>query len=131
MTMVTDNSVIERYPEEMKTKGIIRQSVQNATNLLRIEILRCGGIAPPIIVEWSIVKKDKANPLYALKLLDYADELNPVERSFANDYLANKQEQVGVDLSRMLRELLSRRACRQAGVINDAISGGIRAESRG
>ncbi len=131
MTMVTDNSVIERYSEEMKTKGIIRQSVQNATNLLRIEILQCGGIVPPIFVEWSIVKKDKANPLYALKLLDYADEPNPVERSFVNDYLANNREQLGVDLSRMLRELLSRRARRQAGAINTAISGGIRVDFRG
>jgi hypothetical protein len=131
MTMVTDSSVIERYPEEMKTKGIIRQSVQNATNLLRLEILRCGGIVPPIIVEWSIAKKDKSNPLYSLNLLDYADEPNPVERSFGNDYLASKQEQLGVDLSRMLRELLSRRACRQAGAINDAIRGGIRADTRG
>jgi hypothetical protein len=131
MTMVTDNSVIEKYPEDMKTKGIIRQSVQNATNLLRIEILQCGGIVPSIIAEWSIAKKDKTNALYSLKLLDYADEPNPVERTFYQDFLANKNDQLSVDLSRMLRELLGRRARRQAGAINDAISGGLRVDIRG
>ena len=130
MTLITDNTVIERYSEEMKTKGVIRQSVQSATNLLRVEILRCGGIAPPIIVEWSIDKKDKSKQLYKLKLLDYADEPDPVERSFANDYLANKQEQFSVDLTRMLREFLGRRASRQAGAVNDALSGVIRTDFR-
>ena len=131
MTLVTDSSVIERYSEDLKTKGLIRQSVQEATNLLRIEILRCGGIVPPIIMEWSVAKKDKTNPLYSLKLLDYADEPDPVQRSFGQDYLANKHGQLGVDLIRMLRELLGRRASRQAGIINDAIGKGVRAEVRG
>lgn len=118
------------FSNEMKEKPIIRQSVQyatnvlrNATNVLRTEILRYGGIVPPITAEWSIVKDDLSNPVYSLKLLDYPSEANPVQRSFEHNFLVKQHEQLGEIMNRMLVDLLSRRARRQAGALNTVISG--------
>ncbi|MFL5242904.1 MAG: hypothetical protein ACJ8FY_12415 [Gemmataceae bacterium] len=117
----TNDPVIIDFSDEMKAKPIIRQSVQNAINKLGSEILRLGGIVPSITAQLSIVKDDASNPLYSLKLLDYPDEPNPVERKFYHNDLVGHQDRLGVDLNRMLRELLSRRARRQAGVVNTTI----------
>jgi len=127
----TDEPVIMNltFSDEIKLKPIIRQSVQNAINELRKEILKLGGIAPPITAEWSIVVDDVSNPLYSLKLFDYPGEPNPVERRFYHNDLVRHHASLGFELNRALTELLSRRARRQAVAVTSAISGSVRVDS--
>jgi hypothetical protein len=117
----TDENVIVHYTGEILPNSII--PTENATNVLRNQIIKFGGIAPPIHVIWSIVNENRpGNPLYSLRLADSIDDPDPFERTFYHDVLVHLHPNIHPNeaMDRMLVEFLSRRARRQATSLNTA-----------
>jgi hypothetical protein len=119
----TNEAVLtEIYSDEIKERSLVK----NATGILKDEILRFGGIAPPVIADWSVADKDEhGRPIFLLRLLDFPGDPQPVEGRFTESALRLQLEQLRIKLDRLLGEFLGHRARRQVRSINTAISGDI------